>query len=94
MPSTTNVHENLSSAEAEVSSSETTGITESKEDSEFPSGGPQYSVVHTPTNYSYGFVPPILGSQIAPSENLESQARDVSRLPGFVVSLQTCLQCC
>lgn len=91
MPSATNVHKNLSSAEADVSSSAVTGITESKQDTAFPSGSPQYSVVHTSTNYSYGFMPPILGSQVAPSENSESQALNISRLPGFVVTLQTCV---
>ncbi|KAB5527755.1 hypothetical protein DKX38_021602 [Salix brachista] len=58
---------------------------ESKQEAALLSGGHQYSMVHTSPSYSFGFVPPMLGSQIAPFENSESQARDVSRLPSFVV---------
>ncbi|KAF3445288.1 hypothetical protein FNV43_RR14983 [Rhamnella rubrinervis] len=83
--SPTHVPENLSSAEGDISSSANIGHNESKQDTALPSGGHQYSVVHTSPNYSFGFVPPILGSQLAPVENPESQARDVSRLPSFVV---------
>ena len=86
--SPTHVPENLSSAEGDISSSANTGHNESKQDTALPSGGHQHSVVHTSPNYNFGFVPPILGSQLAPVENPESQARDVSRLPNFVVSPQ------
>ncbi|MCD9639057.1 hypothetical protein HAX54_023337 [Datura stramonium] len=47
--------------------------------------GQQYSVVHTPPNYNFGFVPPMLGNQLPPFETSESQPRDVSRLPNFLV---------
>ncbi|KAL3633668.1 hypothetical protein CASFOL_022430 [Castilleja foliolosa] len=47
-------------------------------------GSHQHPVVHT-SNYGYGFMPPILGAQVAPSESSESQARDASRLPGVVI---------
>nr|XP_017179709.2 LOW QUALITY PROTEIN: GBF-interacting protein 1-like [Malus domestica] len=79
------VSENISSGEGDVSSSVSPGHNESKHDTALPSGGHQFSVAHTSPNYSFGFVPPILGSQLAPFENSESQARDVSRLPSFVV---------
>jgi hypothetical protein len=75
------------SAEGDVSSNAVPDY-ESKQEAALLSGGHQYSVVHTSPSYSFGFVPPMLGSQIAPFENSESQARDVSRLPSFVVSLQ------
>lgn len=88
MPSPTNVPENFSYAQADVSSSANTEINESKQDSTLPSGCPPYSVDHTSTDYSFGFVPPILGSQLALIENSKSHGRDVSRLPSFVVSLQ------
>lgn len=80
------VPENLSPADGEISSSAALGHNESKQDAVLPSGGHQYSVVHTSPNYSFGFVPPVLGGQLAPLENPDSQARDVSRHPSFVVS--------
>lgn len=76
--------ENLS---GDVSSS----IPESNENNESAllSGGHQYSVVHTSPNYNFGVMPPIL----APFEDTESQAREISRLANFVVlcSLLSCL---
>ncbi|CAN4084542.1 unnamed protein product [Withania somnifera] len=47
--------------------------------------GQQYSVVDTSPNYNFGFVPPMLGNQLPPFESSESQTRDVSRLPNFLV---------
>lgn len=91
--SPTHAPEDLS-AEGDISSSANAEHIESKEDAELPSGGHQYSVVHTSPNYSFGFVPPILGNQLAPVENPESQARDVSRLPSFVVSPQVLVVTC
>jgi hypothetical protein len=92
--SPTHVPENLSSGDGDVSSSTIPEYNESKQKTALPSGGHQYSVVHTSPNYSFGFVPPMLGSQLAPFENSESQARDVSRLPSFVVSPQTSVLLC
>ncbi|XP_042520223.1 GBF-interacting protein 1-like isoform X2 [Macadamia integrifolia] len=80
--SPTQMPENLSSGEADVSSSQ---VIESKPETVLPSGGPQYSVVHNATNYGFGFMPPMVGGQLAPFESSEPQARDVSRLPSFVV---------
>ncbi|XVE78290.1 hypothetical protein DITRI_Ditri13aG0132900 [Diplodiscus trichospermus] len=71
--------ENLS-GDGDVSSS-IPHYNENKHDDTMLSGGHQYSVVHTSSNYSFGIMPPIL----APFENTESQARDVSRLASFVV---------
>lgn len=51
--------------------------------------GQQYSVVHTSPNYNFGFVPPMLGNQLAPFDSSESQPRDVSRLPNFLVGLHS-----
>ncbi|XP_029152814.2 uncharacterized protein [Arachis hypogaea] len=59
---------------------------ESKQDNSLPSGGNQYSGVHTSSNYSFGFVPPMsLSTQAAPFDNSDSETRDVSRLPSYVV---------
>lgn len=62
---------------------------DSKQEIALPPGGHQYSTVHTSPNYSFGFMPPILGSQLAQFDSSESQARDVTRLPSFVVSHKT-----
>ncbi|KAJ6404006.1 hypothetical protein OIU84_012242 [Salix udensis] len=72
------------SAEVDVPSN-TAPDHESKQKAALLSGGQQYSVVHTSPGYSFGFVPPMPGSQIVPIENSESQAHDVSHLPSFVV---------
>ncbi|GAV68446.1 DUF1296 domain-containing protein [Cephalotus follicularis] len=85
--SPTHVPENLS-GEGDVPSKAVPEYTESKQESALLSEGHQYSVVHTTPNYGLGFVPPMLGSQLAPFENSESQSRDVSRLPSFVVQQQ------
>ncbi|KAF9669654.1 hypothetical protein SADUNF_Sadunf14G0129700 [Salix dunnii] len=82
-PSPSHVPGNLS-AEGNASSNAVPDY-ESKQEAALLSGGHQFSMVHTSPGYSFGFVPPMLGSQIAPFENSESQARDVSRLPSFVV---------
>ncbi|XP_050207045.1 GBF-interacting protein 1-like [Mercurialis annua] len=73
------------SSEGDVSSSAVPDYNESKQEAAFLSGGQQYSVVHTSPSYGFGFVPPMLGTQISPFENSDSQARDMSRLPSFVV---------
>lgn len=86
--SPTHILENLSSGEGDVSSSAAQGHNESKHDSVMTSGSHQLPVSNTSPNYSFGIVPPILGSQLAAFENSESQARDVSQLPSFVVSSQ------
>ncbi|KAF8414285.1 hypothetical protein HHK36_002287 [Tetracentron sinense] len=78
------VPENLSSGEGDALSSAVPEYDQSKQETALPSGGPQYSVVHSAPNYGFGFMQPVLGSQLAPFES-EPQARDVSRLPSFVV---------
>ncbi|KAI3465549.1 hypothetical protein Pfo_022212 [Paulownia fortunei] len=75
--------ENFSSSEVEVSSSINPDYGESKQ--EVAPGSHQHPVVQTSSNYNYGFMPPILSSQLTPFESSECQARDVPRLPGFVV---------
>lgn len=82
----TNVPENLSSSEVDGSSSAIEEYNESKQDTALPSGGHQYSGMHTSPDNSYGFVPPMLGTQLTPFDNSETQTRDISRLPSFVVS--------
>ncbi|RDX64055.1 GBF-interacting protein 1, partial [Mucuna pruriens] len=86
--SPTNGAENLSSSEVDGSSSAIQEYNESKQDSALPSGGHQYSGVLTSPNYSFGFVPPMLGTQLTPFDNSESQTRDASRLQSFIVHQQ------
>ncbi|XP_019198389.1 PREDICTED: GBF-interacting protein 1-like [Ipomoea nil] len=47
-------------------------------------GGQQHSAVHTSPNYSFGFMPPILGSQLRSFDSCDSQTSDVSCPPNFV----------
>lgn len=86
--SPTNGAENLLSGEVDGSSSAIQEYHESKQDTALPSGGHQYSGVLTSPNYNFGFVPPMLGTQLTPIDNSESQTRDASRLPNFIVHQQ------
>ncbi|XP_038693360.1 GBF-interacting protein 1-like isoform X2 [Tripterygium wilfordii] len=81
--SPSNIHDNFS-GEGDVSSSAVREFDESKQEPAL-SGVHQYSVVHTSPNYNYGVMPPIIGTQASTFESSESQARDVSRFPSFVV---------
>ncbi|KAA8524895.1 hypothetical protein F0562_011318 [Nyssa sinensis] len=83
--SPTHVPENFSSGEGNVSSNAVPEHSEPKPETALPPESNQYSLVHTSPNYNFGFMPPILSSQLAPFESSESQGRDVSRLPSFVV---------
>ncbi|KAG2713874.1 hypothetical protein I3760_04G196300 [Carya illinoinensis] len=82
--SPTNGPENLSSGHGDVSSNAIPEYNEAKQKTALSLEGNQFTGVHTSPNYSFGLVPPMLGSQLAPFENSESQARDVSHLPSFV----------
>lgn len=84
--------ETFPSSEGEVSSSITPDYSESKP--EVAPGSHQNPVVHTSSNYNFGFMPPILSGPITPLESSESQARDAPRLPGFVVCLMFNLSVC
>lgn len=86
-PSSTTVPESLSpSTEVDVPSSAIQEDDESKHDTTLPFEGNEYSVGHTPQNYSLGFMPPMLGTQSQQVDYSESHARDISRLPSYVVS--------
>ncbi|KAL4581452.1 hypothetical protein LXL04_017667 [Taraxacum kok-saghyz] len=62
-------------------SAEADDVSSKQEPSPSPPPGQQYPVV------SFGFMPPVIGTHIAPTENTESQQqpRDASRVPSFVV---------
>ncbi|XP_042007027.1 GBF-interacting protein 1-like isoform X2 [Salvia splendens] len=75
--------EKFASGEVEVSSSITTDYNEPV--MEVAPGTQPHHVVQTSSNYGFGFMPPLLGSQLPTSENSEPQARDAPRLPGFVM---------
>lgn len=81
--------ENLLSGEVDMSSSAIQEYNESKQDATLQSEDNQYSVVHTSPNYSFGLMPPMLATQPPQFDNSESQARDISRLPSFLVSPTT-----
>lgn len=80
----TEIKEDLSSREVEVSTSVTYENDESKQ--EVAPQGHQHPVIHTSPSYSDSSVQPLLNGQLRPSENSESQAR---ALPSFIV----CLKC-
>lgn len=79
--------QNASAVENNVSSSTVPEYSESKQDTSLQPGSHNYSMVHTSPSYSFGYMPPVVGSQLAQFESSDSQARDVSRLPSFLVSL-------
>ncbi|KAI3755679.1 hypothetical protein L1987_55485 [Smallanthus sonchifolius] len=83
-PSSSNVPENLS-PEADVPSNVGPDHTESKQETSVPAPDHQHPVVNPSSNLSFGFIPPIIGNRLAPFESNESQPRDASRVPSFVV---------
>ncbi|KAI3804887.1 hypothetical protein L1987_26758 [Smallanthus sonchifolius] len=83
-PSSSNEPENLS-PEADMSSDVGPDHTESKQETSIPAPDHQLPVVHPSSNLSFGFIPSIIGNQLAPFESNESQPRDASRVPSFVV---------
>ncbi|XP_031102930.1 GBF-interacting protein 1-like isoform X2 [Ipomoea triloba] len=71
----------LSKAKGDELSSSIVESNESKQENVH--GDHQYSIVQTSPNHS-GIMPPILGSQLGPLENSESQACDIPQLPNVV----------
>nr|XP_043629020.1 GBF-interacting protein 1-like isoform X2 [Erigeron canadensis] len=71
-PPSSNVPENLST-EGDMSSNVAPEHIESKPDTSLPTAGHQFPLVHP--NLSFGFIPPIIGSQMAPFESNESQVQ-------------------
>lgn len=86
--SPTHIPENLSPSGGDLSSSTIQEYNELKQETGLPSGGNTNSVAQTSSSYSFGLISPVVGSQIAAVENSDSQGRDASRLPSFVVSTQ------
>ncbi|XP_071727138.1 GBF-interacting protein 1-like [Rutidosis leptorrhynchoides] len=58
---------------------------ESKQETLHSIAGHQQPGIHSSSNTSFGFVPPIIGSHLAPFESNESQVPYVSRVPNFVI---------
>ncbi|XP_022952695.1 GBF-interacting protein 1-like [Cucurbita moschata] len=83
--SPSHVPENLSPTGGELPSSTIHEYNDLKQETVLPSGGHTNSVAQTSSGYSFGFISPVVGSQIAAVENSDSQGRDASRLPNFVV---------
>ncbi|XP_051151898.1 GBF-interacting protein 1-like [Andrographis paniculata] len=80
-PSPSQQPENVAPNEVEVSLSVAPDFSEAKPE---VSTGSHQTVVRTSSAYNLGFIPSILSGQLT-SESSESQARDASRLPNFVV---------
>ncbi|XAR68243.1 hypothetical protein NMG60_11003312 [Bertholletia excelsa] len=82
------VPENLSYGEVcegAVSSTAVPEYNESKQETTLPPGSHQIPMVHTSPSFSFGFMPTMVGGQLAQFESPDSQARDLPRLPSFVV---------
>ncbi|EPS70506.1 hypothetical protein M569_04245, partial [Genlisea aurea] len=77
------VSQNFSAAEGDVPALISSEQTEPR--LEATPENHHHTLDHASSRYSLGFMPPIVGSQVAHPETLESQARDVNRLPGFIV---------
>lgn len=86
-PSSSSIVPESVSPESDMSSNVAPEHTELKQETSLPTSGHQYPVAHPPSNLSFGFMPPIIGSHMASFETNESQARDASRVPSFVVSI-------
>ncbi|KAL7595566.1 hypothetical protein Lser_V15G30888 [Lactuca serriola] len=73
--------------ECRESKQETSSSSSSSSSSSLPTPSHQYPAVHTSPNpnFSFGFMPPMIGSQVTSFENTKSQARDASHVPSFVV---------
>lgn len=76
------VPDNLSSGEVSVPSSAVPDSSDSKKET---ASGPQHPGVNVSSSYNFALMPPILGNPLGPVEASETQARDVSRVPSFVV---------
>ncbi|CAI9290080.1 unnamed protein product [Lactuca saligna] len=68
-------------------SKQETSSSSSSSSSSLPTPSHQYPAVHTSPNpnFSFGFMPPMIGSQVTSFENTKSQAHDASHVPSFVV---------
>lgn len=81
--------ENLMPREPELSSTIPAApeYDQSKTEAAPATDSSQHSVIHTSPAYSnFGLVPQMLGNQFATVEGAEPQARDVTRIPSFLVS--------
>ncbi|GJV52799.1 hypothetical protein Tco_1448540 [Tanacetum coccineum] len=78
-----NMPESLS-VDGDVSSNVAPEYQESKQETSLPTAGHQYPV-HTSPNFSFGFMPPMIGNQLSSFESNESQGRDGFHVPSLVV---------
>ncbi|GKA34229.1 GBF-interacting protein 1-like protein isoform X1 [Tanacetum coccineum] len=83
-PSSTSVPQNLS-PEGDVSSNVAPEHVEPKHETSLPIPSHPFPVVHSSANMNFGFIPPIIGSHVAPFETNDSRAPDSSRVPSFAV---------
>ncbi|KAI3695350.1 hypothetical protein L1987_78346 [Smallanthus sonchifolius] len=79
-----NIPENLS-AVGDVSSNAGPDYQESKHETLLPTATHQYPAVHTSPNFSFGFIPPMIGTHLTSFVTNESQGRDGTQVSNFVV---------
>ncbi|KAK9075529.1 hypothetical protein SSX86_003853 [Deinandra increscens subsp. villosa] len=82
--SSNNILENPSVVD-HVSSNSGPDDHESKQEALLPTRTHEHPIVHTSPNFSFGFIPPMTGTSHRSFETNESQGRDGSQLPNFVV---------
>ncbi|KAM0063107.1 putative GBF-interacting protein [Helianthus debilis subsp. tardiflorus] len=82
--SSNNIPENLSN-EGDVSSNSGPDHHESKQETSLPTASHQYPILQTSPNYSFGFIPPMIGTHLSSFEPNESHSHDGSQVPNFVV---------
>ncbi|XP_076922411.1 GBF-interacting protein 1-like [Bidens hawaiensis] len=83
-PSSNNIPENLST-EGDTSSIPGPDQHESKQETSLPTASHQYPILHTSPNFSFGFIPPMIGTHVTSFEPNESHSHDGSQVPNFVV---------
>lgn len=81
--------ENLSPPVDIVSSAVVPKHDQLKQEMLLSSGGPHFPVVQPLPNYSYGFMPPMLGSSLVQFEGPDAQTQDISHSSNIVVSFQS-----
>ncbi|KAI7748467.1 hypothetical protein M8C21_005063 [Ambrosia artemisiifolia] len=82
--SSNNIPENLST-EGDASSNSAPDHHESKQETSLPTASHQYPIHNTSPNFSFGFIPPMIGTHLTSFEPNESHSRDGSQVPNFVV---------
>lgn len=86
LPQSPHAPENLLPPIGSVSSGEVPKHDQWKQEMLLPAGGPHFPVVQPLPNYSFGFMPPLLGNSLVQFEGPDAQVQDTCHSPNIVVS--------